>query len=137
MSDKQTQEKPVILYSSKQEKAKPILAKMKKATGAESYVFLTRDGVAVLDDTPEDTHVETAAIMYATMYGGSITAQSELRKKGPENIIVNGEDSSSLVTSVKTKYLLAVVLGKGKTFDSEIRKTISDAVTELSDVILD
>jgi len=128
-------EPPVILQSRVKEKAEPKLKQLKKTIGAESYMFLTRDGIAMCHEVSEDTHVETAAIMYGTLYGGSITAQSELRKKPTENILIDAEDGPTLVTGIVDKYVLAVALGKNMSFTPEIRKEISKSVNDLSDII--
>jgi predicted regulator of Ras-like GTPase activity (Roadblock/LC7/MglB family) len=72
--------------------------------------LVSRDGQVLCADLPEGRYTETFAIMCATVFGAAATASQELDRAPPERILIEGEDSRTvLVACGRTAVLVAVI----------------------------
>lgn len=115
------------------EKLGEILRELKKVSGIEASAVVSRDGILMASDIPDDVHGETFAIMSATMLGAAITANSELRKKLPERIIVESGDGRTVVAGAGEKSLL-VVSTRGNVDMAAVLKGIAGACSRVEDI---
>ena len=115
------------------EKLGEILRELKKAGGVEASAVVSRDGILMASDIPDDVHGETFAIMSATMLGAAITANSELRKKLPERIIVESDDGRTIVAGAGEKSLLVVSV-RGTTENPAVSKAIDTAAGKVEEI---
>jgi hypothetical protein len=115
------------------EKLGEILRELKKGGGIEASAVVSRDGILMASDIPDDVHGETFAIMSATMLGAAITANSELRKKLPDRIIVESGDGRTIVAGAGEKSLI-VVSTRGSSDMSSVFKTIATAAAKIEEI---
>jgi len=115
------------------EKMGEILRELKKVGGVEASAVVSRDGILMASDIPDDVHGETFAIMSATMLGAAITANSELRKKLPERIIVESSDGRTIVAGAGSKSLL-VVSTRGSVEMPTVMKAIDSAAGKIQEI---
>lgn len=108
-----------------------ILSKLIKYEGVKGYAIISRDGILGINSLPPETHGETVAIMAATMYGGAITQQSELRKDGSPCIRIESDDGLSLIISTGKESIL-LVTGDKKL--EERVKEVREIAEELSTI---
>jgi len=115
------------------EKLGEILRELKKVGGIEASAVVSRDGILMASDIPDDVHGETFAIMSATMLGAAITANSELRKKLPDRIIVESGDGRTIVAGAGEKSLI-VVSTRGTPEMAPVFKAISVAAGKIEEI---
>jgi predicted regulator of Ras-like GTPase activity (Roadblock/LC7/MglB family) len=115
------------------EKMGEILRELKKVGGVEASAVVSRDGILMASDIPDDVHGETFAIMSATMLGAAITANSELRKKLPERIVVESSDGRTIVAGAGSKSLL-VVSTRGSVEMTNVMKAIEGAAGKIQEI---
>jgi hypothetical protein len=115
------------------EKMGEILRELKKVGGVEASAVVSRDGILMASDIPDDVHGETFAIMSATMLGAAITANSELRKKLPDRIVVESTDGRTIVAGAGTKSLI-VVSTRGGVEMPTVMKAIDTAAGKISEI---
>jgi len=90
------------------ETLQPILADLRAIKGVEAVAVVSRDGLLLAADVPNDVHGETFAIMSATMLGAAITANSELNKNMPHKVVVHSEDGHTTIAGAGANSLLVV-----------------------------
>jgi len=115
------------------EKLGEILRELKKVGGIEASAVVSRDGILMASDIPDDVHGETFAIMSATMLGAAITANSELRKKLPDRISVESGDGRTIVAGAGEKSLI-VVSTRGTTDMPSVLKAIDTATIKVEEI---
>ncbi len=115
------------------EKLGEILRELKKIGGIEASAVVSRDGILMASDIPDDVHGETFAIMSATMLGAAITANSELRKKQPDRIIVESGDGRTIVAGAGEKSLI-VVSTRGPTELGAVLKAVEGATSKVEEI---
>ena len=91
------------------------------------YAVVTRDGNMVEYELPDGVHVETFAVMCATVFGAAITAKMEMNLKPLERIIVESEDNDTILVVPKGEKHLIVVVVNDKTAVEEVQKVIMGA----------
>jgi len=88
------------------------LAKL-KGFGVTDYVLLSKDGMPIVNCVQNkgniEAHMETIAIMAATIYGAANTTNSELRKTAPSYIRVDSKDAISIIANTGARHFLLAV----------------------------
>ncbi|MGQ9582930.1 MAG: roadblock/LC7 domain-containing protein [Thermoplasmatota archaeon] len=115
------------------EKLGEILRELKRTGGIEASAVVSRDGILLASDIPDDVHGETFAIMSATMLGAAITANSELRKKSPDRILVESSDGRTIVAGAGDKSLIVASTKEDADFQS-VLKAISSAAEKVAEM---
>jgi uncharacterized protein len=83
---------------------------LKVRLNAIATAFVSRDGSVLYADLPSGMFVETFAIMCATIVGAAATAAVELGRAAPDRVVIEGEDSVTvLIGSGRRALLVAVV----------------------------
>ncbi len=86
---------------------KQILKEMENEIGLEIGVVITRNGIPMVWNAPEDKDVETFATLSATIYGASEVVYSGLGKNPPELVMVEGGDGTFVARALGKKGVLS------------------------------
>ena len=76
----------------------------------EAAALVSRDGLVLYADVPAGVYTETFAIMCATILGAAATANTELNRAPPEKIVIEGNDSKTIIVGSGKKALLVAVV---------------------------
>lgn len=88
-----------------------VIKKLKDDLQAHACALVSRDGLVLSAEVPNGVYTETFAIMCATILGAAATANTELSRAPPEQIVVEGADSKTLIVGSGKKALLVAVVG--------------------------
>jgi hypothetical protein len=91
------------------EKLERILSDLERVGDIEASAVVSRDGLLMASDIPENVHAETFAAMAATMLGAAETAVSELKKGVSERVIVESKLGKIITKGAGSKALLVVM----------------------------
>jgi predicted regulator of Ras-like GTPase activity (Roadblock/LC7/MglB family) len=83
---------------------------LKNRISALATALVSRDGLVLFADVPAGVYTETFAIMCATILGAAATANTELNRAPPERILIEGNDSKTLIVGSGKKALLVAVV---------------------------
>ena len=89
---------------------KPALRALREEFGAFASAIVSRDGLIMAGDIPEDVSGETFGIMCATLLGAASTAHSELKTGTPNGVVVDSEDSTMILVGAGRKALIVAVM---------------------------
>jgi len=87
-----------------------LLHEIKRRCGAEGAAVIGRDGLVISAEMPPGVMVETFSIMCATILGGAVTANSELRFSTMERVVVEATDGKLVMAGAGSKAILAVAV---------------------------
>jgi predicted regulator of Ras-like GTPase activity (Roadblock/LC7/MglB family) len=71
---------------------------------------VSRDGLIIAGDIPDDVSSETFGIMCATLLGAACTANSELKTSPPVGVVVESEDSIMILVGAGRKALIVAAM---------------------------
>jgi uncharacterized protein len=107
-----------------------LLADLKNHTGAIATALVSRNGLVVHAETLSGCHVETFALMCATVVGAAAAACAEVGQAPPDHVVVAGGGSKLvLVPAGKQALLVAAVDGS-----TELRAVV-DEVASLAQLL--
>ena len=87
-----------------------IVRKLKDSLQASACAFISRDGMVRFAEVPIGAYPETFGIMEATILGAATTVNTELNRAPPDQVIIEGRDSRTLIVrSGRKAFLVAVV----------------------------
>jgi len=86
-----------------------VLKDLKSVGDVEASAIVSRDGLLIAADIPQNVNGEAFAAMTATMLGAAETATSELGKGIPDRVIVEGKDGKIVATGAGSKALLVLM----------------------------
>jgi len=69
-----------------------MLKKTRIACGANAMAIVSRDGVIITADLPDNMSKETFSIMCATIMGAGMTAAHELGRTPPAKVVMDSKD---------------------------------------------
>ena len=87
-----------------------VIKDLKTRIGGIATALVSRDGLVLYADVPAGVYTETFAIMCATILGAAATANTELNRAPPERIVVDGNDSKTIIVGSGKKALLVAVV---------------------------
>ncbi len=87
-----------------------VVKELKSRISGLAAALVSRDGLVLYADVPSGVYTETFAIMCATILGAAATANTELNRASPERILVEGNDSKTLIVGCGKKALLVAVV---------------------------
>ena len=87
-----------------------VIKELKGRIGGIATALVSRDGLVLYADVPAGVYTETFAIMCATILGAAATANTELNRSPPDRIIVEGNDSRTIIVGCGKKALLVAVV---------------------------
>ncbi|MCI4326152.1 MAG: roadblock/LC7 domain-containing protein [Thermoplasmata archaeon] len=87
-----------------------VIKDLKTRIGGIAAALVSRDGLVLYADVPAGVYTETFAIMCATILGAAATANTELNRAPPEKIVIEGNDSKTVIVGSGKKALLVAVV---------------------------
>ncbi|MCD6126972.1 MAG: roadblock/LC7 domain-containing protein [Methanomicrobia archaeon] len=98
-----------------------VLAELKKTVNVEASAIVTRSGLLISGDLPEDIGGETFAAMSATILGAAETATMEIKNEIPERVIVETEKRRVITVGAGEKALIVCI-----TSDPDLKLVLSE-----------
>jgi predicted regulator of Ras-like GTPase activity (Roadblock/LC7/MglB family) len=89
-----------------------VVKDLKTRIGGTATALVSRDGLVLFADVPAGVYTETFAIMCATILGAAATANTELNRAPPDRIVIEGNDSKTIIVGSGKKALLVAVVDK-------------------------
>src|SRR5258708_31652350 len=83
-----------------------VIKDLKSRISGIAVALVSRDGLVLYADVPAGVYTETFAIMCATILGAAATANTELNRAPPERIVIEGNDSKTIIVGSGKKALL-------------------------------
>ncbi|MEA1993384.1 MAG: roadblock/LC7 domain-containing protein [Euryarchaeota archaeon] len=83
-----------------------VLDELKEVINAEASAIATRSGLLISSEIPEGIDGETFTALAATILGAAETTTSEIKKKAPERVIVETEETRIITMGAGEKALL-------------------------------
>jgi len=108
---------------------KPALRALRDEFGAFASAIVSRDGLIIAGDIPDDMSGETFGIMCATLLGAACTANSELKASTPIGVVVESEDSIMILVGAGRKALIVAAMPREIDCDAARKKLESLAET--------
>ena len=87
-----------------------VIKDLKSRISGIATALVSRDGLVLYADVPAGVYTETFAIMCATILGAAATANTELNRAPPEKIVIEGNDSKTIIVGSGKKALLVAVV---------------------------
>ncbi len=97
---------------------------LKTRIGGIATALVSRDGLVLYADVPAGVYTETFAIMCATILGAAATANTELNRAPPERIVIEGNDSKTIIVGSGKKALLVSVVDQS----ADLTKVLAEVV---------
>lgn len=88
------------------------LKDLKRRIAGTATAWVSRDGSVLFSDVPPGVSTETFAVMCATILGAAATGSSEFDHAPPEQIIIEGSDSKTVIVASGPKAFLVAVVDK-------------------------
>jgi hypothetical protein len=88
-----------------------LLAGLKRTGNVQASAIVSRDGLLMASDIPQNIHAEAFAAMNATMVGAAETAVSELQKGVLARVVIESRDVKIIACGAGPKALLVVMFG--------------------------
>ncbi len=109
-----------------------LLVGLKRDHGALASALVSRDGLVMAADLPEEVSQETFSIMCAAIMGAGMTATTELGKTSPDRIALRSSDVRILIYAAGRKSMLVVVLPPESDLDAvdRVGREIAQKVAE-------
>jgi len=108
------------------------LRELRKEFNSIASAVLSRDGLMIAADIPDDIMADTFTIMCATMMGAASTAHSELKMGQPKTMRVLSEKFEMIIVGAGKRAIVVSVVPHGCNIDSLLEKvnSIVDSVSE-------
>lgn len=103
-----------------------LLQRLRKNSGVSGSAVISRDGLVVASDCPDDVVNESFAIMCATVMGAAKTINAELKMSELENIILHSSDGNIILMGADRRNLLVVIAD-----DSYSTETLTTEIAEI------
>ncbi|UCF09107.1 MAG: roadblock/LC7 domain-containing protein [Thermoplasmata archaeon] len=114
------------------EELKSILSDLKKKNKIEICAVVSRNGIPLAYELPEEAHIDAFSTLSATILGASEVIYSGLGKQAPSRVLIEANGTNYIAMGVGPKALL-VVMGATKTPD--LKKNIKTAATKIEEVL--
>jgi len=89
-----------------------ILRKLTEVGDVEGSAIVTRTGLLIASNLPEDINAETFAAMSATVIGAADTAISELREDNTGRVIIEGKEIKLIMMNAGSNTILVSTVAK-------------------------
>ncbi|MFQ5911209.1 MAG: roadblock/LC7 domain-containing protein [Thermoplasmata archaeon] len=111
---------------------KRILNKLSSEYGVDISAIVSRSGVPIAWNIPEDVHVETFATLSATLLGASEVVYTGLNRGAPRRVIVQSDDGTLVAVGLSKKALLVAM---GSKDDDKVFEGVDDAAKRIREVL--
>ncbi|MFW6141627.1 MAG: roadblock/LC7 domain-containing protein [Candidatus Saliniplasma sp.] len=110
-----------------------VLSSIKKNLDVEEVTLISRSGMHIGGDVPENAHLETFVAMSAILLGAAETATSELDEE-LSHVVVELKNSRVLVMNDGPSALLAIKMSQESDID-EVLKGVEQPMEELKELL--
>ncbi len=86
-----------------------ILGDLKNVVSIEASAIVTRSGLLISADLPQNMGGETFAAMSATILGAAETATLEMKKRVPKRVVITTEEEKIITMGAGEKALLVCI----------------------------
>ncbi len=107
-----------------------VIKDLKSRINGLATALVSRDGLVLYADVPAGVYTETFAIMCATILGAAATANTELNRAQPDRIVIEGNDSKTIIVGSGKKALLVAVVDQ----TADATKVLSE-VTKVAELL--
>jgi predicted regulator of Ras-like GTPase activity (Roadblock/LC7/MglB family) len=107
-----------------------LLDRLRRNSRVSGSAVISRDGVVVASDCPEDVANESFAIMCATVMGAAKTINTELKMSELENIILHSNDGNIILMGAGRRNLLVVIADNSHPIET-ITSKMAEIVNEM------
>lgn len=111
-----------------------VLSNLKASHNVEACAVVSKSGIPIAWDVPDQVHLETFATLSATILGASDVVCSGLNKEPPERVIIEGKDGLILVRGLDEKVLL-VAMTRSQNTDGLIAG-LNEAAENIKEVLI-
>lgn len=109
------------------------LESLNKKHDIEISAIISRSGVPIAWNFPDETQIETFSTLSATILGASEVVYSSLGRDPPQRIIIESPGGLLMATSIGSKALIAV-LSKNGDVDT-LTAALNEAVNNVKEVL--
>lgn len=110
-----------------------VLSSIKKNLDVDDVTLISRSGMHIGGDVPDNAHMETFVAMSAILLGAAETATSELDEE-LSHVVVELENSRVLVMNNGPSALLAIKMSQDKDIDA-VLEGIKEPTNELKELL--
>src|SRR5438093_5290174 len=107
-----------------------MLRQLRDACGSQAAAIVSRDGLVIAGDIPENISRETLAIMCATILGAGMTAATELRVSSPTHIVLTSKETRIHIIEAGPRALIVLVVPPSRG-ESDIRAAVKPILEEV------
>jgi predicted regulator of Ras-like GTPase activity (Roadblock/LC7/MglB family) len=107
-----------------------MLRQLRETCGSQAAAVVSRDGLVIAGDMPENVSRETFAIMCATILGAGMTAATELRISAPNHVVLTTRESRIHIFEAGPRALIVVVAPPNRE-EKEIRAALRPVMDEV------
>ena len=107
-----------------------MLKELRESCGSQAAAVVSRDGLIVAADMPDNMSRETFAIMCATILGAGMTAATELRVSSPTHIVLTSKETRIHIIEAGPRALIVLVVPPSRG-ESDIRAAVKPILEEV------
>ena len=107
-----------------------MLRQLRETCGSQAAAVVSRDGLVIAGDMPDNISRETFAIMCATILGAGMTAATELRVSSPTHIVLTSKETRIHILETGPRALIVLVVPPGRS-DAEIAAAVTPVMEEV------
>lgn len=111
------------------------LENLKEKHGIEISAIVSRSGVPIVWNMPDETHLETFATLSATIVGASEVVYAGLGKDPPTRIITESKSGVFLAHSLSSKAILAII--SNSTDVETLSNALEESIKNIKEVLAD
>lgn len=111
---------------------KKILNEMSSEHNIDIAAIVSRNGVPIAWNIPEEMNVETFATLSATIIGASEVIYTGLKRESPQKVVVHSENGSLVAVGISKKALLVAI---GSDADDKVFEAVDDATKKIKDLL--
>ena len=107
-----------------------MLLELRDTCGSKAAAVVSRDGLVIAGDMPDNISRETFAIMCATILGAGLTAATELRYTPPSRVSLSTREARIHIFEAGPRALVVVVTPPGRT-EEEVHTALQPLMEEV------
>jgi predicted regulator of Ras-like GTPase activity (Roadblock/LC7/MglB family) len=107
-----------------------MLQQLRETCGSRAAAVVSRDGLVIAGDMPENISKETFAIMCATILGAGMTAATELRFTAPTHVSLSTREARIHIFEAGPRALVVLVAPPDRD-EEEIRAALKPVMDEV------
>jgi predicted regulator of Ras-like GTPase activity (Roadblock/LC7/MglB family) len=107
-----------------------MLRQLRDSCGSQAAAVVSRDGLVIAGDMPDNISKETFAIMCATILGAGMTAATELRYSAPSHVSLSTREARIHIFEAGPRALVVLVAPPNRD-EEEIRAALQPVMEEV------